>query len=62
MKNRLRLLLLALLLAAAALVWFSPLRAHLTRDEIRGAIESVRTAWYAPLLLIAVYARFGWGT
>lgn len=40
----------------AGLVWFSPLRAHLTRDEIRGMVESVRAAWYAPFLLIAMYA------
>ena len=56
MQNRARFLLLAVLLVAGAAVWFSPLRAHLTRDEIRGAVESVRAAWYAPLLLIAMYA------
>ena len=56
MRNRARFVLPAILLAAAAVVWFSPLREHLTRDEIRGAVESVRAAWYAPLLLIAMYA------
>ena len=56
MRRTPRLLLLVLLLAAFALVWLSPLRAHLTRDEIRAAIESVRSTWYAPLLLIAAYA------
>lgn len=45
-----------MLVVAAGLVWVSPLREQLTRDEIRGMVESVRTAWYAPLLLIAMYA------
>lgn len=56
MRNRARLLLPAILLVAIALVWFSPLRAHLNRDEIRASVESVRGAWYAPLVLIAMYA------
>ena len=56
MRNRARFVLLAVLLVAAAVVWFSPLRDHLTRDEIRGAVQGVRAAWYAPLLLIAMYA------
>lgn len=56
MKKRARFVLLVVLLAAAAVVWFSPLRAHLTRDEVRATVESVRATWYAPLLLIAMYA------
>lgn len=56
MRNRVRFPLLAVLVVAAAVVWFSPLREHLTRDEIRNAVESVRAAWYAPLLLIVMYA------
>ena len=55
-SNRARRVLLAVLLVAAAAVWFSPLRAHFTGTEIRGTIESVRAAWYAPLLLMALYA------
>ena len=56
MGRRSRFLLFVLLLAVAAGVWFSPLRDHLTRDEIRATIESVRALWYAPLLLVAMYA------
>jgi uncharacterized membrane protein YdjX (TVP38/TMEM64 family) len=56
MRRPARLVLLFVLLGAAALVWLSPLRAHLTREEIRAAVESVRAAWYAPLLLIGIYA------
>jgi len=56
MRNRTRVVFLLMFIAAAGAVWLSPLRAHLTRDEIRGAIEAVRSAWYAPLLLIAMYA------
>ena len=56
MRRATRVLSLALLLAGFAAVWFSPLRDHLTREEIRAAVESVRATWYAPLLLIAAYA------
>lgn len=45
-----------MLAAAAAAVWLSPLREHLTRDDIRAAVESARGAWYAPLLLVGMYA------
>jgi uncharacterized membrane protein YdjX (TVP38/TMEM64 family) len=55
-RKHARIGLLIVLLLALALVWFSPLRAHLNRDEIRGAVESVRGTWYAPLVLIAMYA------
>jgi uncharacterized membrane protein YdjX (TVP38/TMEM64 family) len=51
-----RLVVLILLILAAAAVWLSPLREHLTREDIRLAVESVRGAWYAPLLLIGLYA------
>jgi uncharacterized membrane protein YdjX (TVP38/TMEM64 family) len=55
-RNRGRLFLLAAVVAGVAIVWLSPLRQHLTRDEVRQFVESVRAAWYAPLLLIAMYA------
>lgn len=37
-------------------IWFSPLRAHLTRENVRAAVEQVRGAWYGPLIFIVVYA------
>lgn len=55
-RNRARLLLLVLLMAAGIAIWFSPLRSHLTPAEIHAFVASVRAAWYAPLLLIAMYA------
>lgn len=42
--------------AVIAGVYFSPLRQHLTREEVRAAVERVRGVWYGPLLLIASYA------
>jgi uncharacterized membrane protein YdjX (TVP38/TMEM64 family) len=37
-------------------IWFSPLRAHLTRENVRAAVEQVRGVWYGPLVFIVVYA------
>lgn len=56
MRTTLRLLLLFTVVAIAAAVWLSPLRTHLTREEIRATVESVRTTPYAPILLIVMYA------
>lgn len=55
-RNHARLLFLVLLVAAATAIWVSPVRSHLTPAEIHGFVASVRAAWYAPLLLIAMYA------
>lgn len=48
----------ALLILAAifAAIWFSPLRAHLTRDNVRAAVEQVRGTWYGPIVFILTYA------
>jgi uncharacterized membrane protein YdjX (TVP38/TMEM64 family) len=48
--------LFVLLAAIVAGIWFSPLREHLTRENIRAAVEQARGAWYAPAVFIAVYA------
>jgi uncharacterized membrane protein YdjX (TVP38/TMEM64 family) len=37
-------------------IWFSPLRAHLTRENIRVAVEQARGAWYTPIVFVLVYA------
>jgi hypothetical protein len=42
MRTTLRLLLLFTVVAIAAAVWLSPLRTHLTREEIRATVESGR--------------------
>lgn len=46
----------ALLVAAFVAIWFSPLREHLTRENIRAAVEQIRSVWYAPIVYIALYA------
>lgn len=37
-------------------LWFSPLREHLTRENIRAAVEQIRAIWYAPIVYVLVYA------
>jgi uncharacterized membrane protein YdjX (TVP38/TMEM64 family) len=47
----------ALFIAAVfAALWFSPLRAYMTRDNVRVAVEHLRGLWYGPLVFILVYA------
>jgi uncharacterized membrane protein YdjX (TVP38/TMEM64 family) len=55
-RNALRLAVIALLLAAFAALWFSPLREHLTRENIRAAVGQIRGVWYAPIIYIFIYA------
>lgn len=56
MRRRVRLAVLLFIAVAAVALWLSPLRSHLTREEVRATVEAVRAAWYAPLVLIAMYA------
>src|ERR1051326_790567 len=51
-----RIAVLVLLAAAYVAVWFSPLRAQLTRDNIRVFVEHLRGLWYGPIAFIAVFA------
>ncbi|HSP35378.1 MAG TPA: VTT domain-containing protein, partial [Thermoanaerobaculia bacterium] len=44
------------LAAIVAAIWFSPLRQHLNKNDIRAAVEQFRGLWYGPLVLIGVYA------
>lgn len=44
------------LLAAVAAVYFSPLRDHLNREEIRGFVAQLRGVWYGPIAFIAIFA------
>jgi uncharacterized membrane protein YdjX (TVP38/TMEM64 family) len=37
-------------------IWFSPLREHLTRENIRAAVEQIRGVWYSPIVYVLVYA------
>lgn len=55
-RTAIRLAVLLVIAAAVAGVYFSPLRQHLNRNDVRAAVERVRDVWYGPLLLILVYA------
>jgi uncharacterized membrane protein YdjX (TVP38/TMEM64 family) len=46
----------ALLVAVFVAIWFSPLREQLTRENIRAAVDQIRSVWYAPIVYIALYA------
>ena len=57
--SRRNLLRLAAALALAAMfvaLWFSPFRDQLTRENIRAAVDQIRSVWYAPILYILIYA------
>jgi uncharacterized membrane protein YdjX (TVP38/TMEM64 family) len=55
-RNLIRVAVLAILIGAFAAVWFSPLRAQLTRDNIRLFVEHLRGLWYGPIAFIAAFA------
>lgn len=55
-RTLLKLAVFALLAAVIAAIWFSPLREHLTRENIRTAVEQIRAVWYAPIIFIVLYA------
>lgn len=44
------------LLAVVAVIWFTPFRDHLTRENIRAAVDSIRAVWWAPIAYILIYA------
>lgn len=47
---------IVLLGAAFVAIWFSPLRDHLTRENIRGAVAQIRSVWWAPIVYVLLYA------
>ena len=47
---------LLVLVAGVAALYFSPLRTYFTRENVYGAVESMRGLWYAPFVLIGAYA------
>jgi uncharacterized membrane protein YdjX (TVP38/TMEM64 family) len=55
-RNALRIAAALLLAAAFVALWFSPLREHLTRENIRAATAQIRSVWYSPILFILLYA------
>jgi uncharacterized membrane protein YdjX (TVP38/TMEM64 family) len=55
-RNVLRVAAALLLVLVFVVLWRSPLREHLTRENIRAAVEQIRGVWYAPLVFILLYA------
>jgi uncharacterized membrane protein YdjX (TVP38/TMEM64 family) len=55
-RNVLRVVAAVALVAAFLAVWFSPLRDHLTRENIRAAVDQIRSVWYAPIIYVLIYA------
>lgn len=55
-RNLLRITAALLLAAAFVALWFSPLREHLTRENIRAGVAQIRSVWYAPIIYVVVYA------
>lgn len=55
-RKTLKIGILLIIAAAIAAIYFSPVRDHLTRDEIRAAVGRVRDVWYGPLVLVIGYA------
>lgn len=54
-----RLARIAVLLAIAGVIvaiYFSPVRQHLNKEDIRATVEQFRGAWYGPFVLIGLYA------
>lgn len=52
----LRVTVAVILAAVAASIWFSPLRDELTRENVRAAVEQIRSVWYAPAVFVVLYA------
>jgi uncharacterized membrane protein YdjX (TVP38/TMEM64 family) len=44
------------LAAVFVAIWFSPLREHLTRENIRNAVDQIRAIWWAPIAYVLLYA------
>ncbi len=42
--------------AVVVALYFTPLRQYLTREHIHSAVATMRSLWYAPIILIVAYA------
>jgi uncharacterized membrane protein YdjX (TVP38/TMEM64 family) len=43
------------LIAVVIAIWYSPLREHLTRENVRTAVAEIRSVWYSPLIFMVLY-------
>lgn len=48
--------LLLLLAAGVAGIYFSPLREHMNRNDIRAFVEHLRGLWYGPIVFVGIFA------
>lgn len=55
-RTILKIVVAVVLIAAVTAIWFSPLREHLTRENVRTAVEQVRGVWYGPILFALAFA------
>lgn len=55
-RNVMKVAIVAVLIGVVAALYFSPLRNHLSREQIRIDVELLRGLWYGPAALIAAYA------
>ena len=55
-RNAIKLAVLALLAGGVVALYFSPLRAYLTKAHMSDLIAWLRGLWYGPIVLIALYA------
>lgn len=51
-----KLLVLCVIAGGVVALYFSPLRAYMTRQHINAFIEQLRALWYGPIILILSYA------
>jgi uncharacterized membrane protein YdjX (TVP38/TMEM64 family) len=55
-RNAIKLAMLAVLAGGVVALYFSPLRAYLTKAHLNDLIAWLRGLWYGPIVLIALYA------
>ncbi len=55
-RNAIKIALAVVLAAAVAGIYFSPLRHHLNKNDIRAAVAGFRGLWYGPIIMIVIYA------
>lgn len=55
-RNALKIALVVFIGAVVIALYFTPLRQYMTREHLRGAVATMRSLWYAPIILIAGYA------
>lgn len=48
--------LVVVIVGVIAAIYFSPLRQHLTREDIRSTVTHLRGFWYGPIVFIILYA------